>query len=114
MEPAPVNVSLADVTRDYMALAAGTLDIAAGGSTDHGDVTFTCAVGGDDCMVTVAADGTVTATGGTVTAMNSPAYQARLDGAAAAEVAAATRAAMTKQTAIAVEAAQTATGGVGG
>ena len=111
-DPMPVNVSLAGVTPGYMALAASTVDIPAGGSTDHGDVTFTCAAGGEDCAVTVAADGTVTATGGTVTAMNSTAYQARLD-AAAAEVAAATKAAMTKESAIAVEAAQTAPGGSG-
>ena len=113
VEPVPVNVSLAGVTPGYMALAAGTVDIAAGGSTDHGDVTFTCASGGDDCAVTVAAGGAVTATGGTVTAMNSPAYQARVDAAAAAVVAA-TRAAMTKEAAIAAEAAQTADDGPGG
>ena len=107
------NVSLADVTPGYMALAAGTLDISAGGSTDHGDVTFTCAASGDDCTVTVAASGAVTATGGTVTAMNSSAYQARLD-AAAARVAAATKAAMTKESAIAAEAAQTQDDGPGG
>ena len=112
VEPTPVNVSLAGVTPGYMALAAGTVDIPAGGSSDHGDVTFACATGGDDCAVTVAADGAVTATGGTVTAMNSPAYQARLD--AAAAVAAATRAAMTKESAIAAEAAQTADDGPGG
>ena len=112
--PMPTDVSLADVTPGYMALAAGTLDIPAGGSMDHGDVTFTCAAGGDGCMVTVAADGTATATGGTVTAMNSPAYQTRLDDAAAARVAAVTRAAMTKEEAIAVEAVQTAPDGPGG
>lgn len=112
-DPAAVTVSLADVTSGHMALAAGTVDIAAGGSMDHGDVTFTCAAGGDDCMVKVAADGAVTATGGTVTAMNSPAYQARLN-AAAARVAAATKAAMTKEAAIAVEAAQTGDDGPGG
>ena len=110
--PMPSDVSLTNVTPGYMALAAGSLDISAGGSMDHGDVTFTCAAGGDACTVTVAADGAVTATGGTVTAMNSPAYQARLD-AAAARVVAATKAAMTKETAIAAEAAQTATGGTG-
>ena len=112
MEPASMTVSLADVTPGYMALTAGTLDIPAGGSMDHGDVTFTCAAGGEDCAITVAAGGTVTATGGTVTAMNSRAYQTRLD-AAAARNTAATRAAMTKESAIAVEAAQTATGGAG-
>ena len=114
MPPEPVPVNLAGVTPGYTALAAGTLDIAAGGSTAHGDVTFTCAAGGEDCAVTVAAGGTVTAVGGTVTAMNSPAYQARLDAAAAARVAAATKAAMTKESAIAAEAAQTADDGPGG
>ena len=113
MEPVPVNVSLAGVTPGYMALAAGTVDVPAGESMDHGDVTFACAAGGDDCAVTVAGDGTVTATGGTVTAMNSPAYQARLDAAAAAKIAAVTKAAMTKEAAIAEEAAQTAAGGSG-
>ncbi|MCY4429818.1 MAG: hypothetical protein OXC11_05415 [Rhodospirillales bacterium] len=114
VEPVPVNVSLAGVTPGYMALAADTLDIPADGSMDHGDVTFTCAAGGEDCEVTVAAGGTVTATGGTVTAMNSPGYQARIDAAVAARVAAVTKAAMTKESAIAVEAAQTADDGPGG
>lgn len=113
MEPVPVDVSLTDVTPGYMALAAGSLDIAAGGSADHGDVTFACAAGGADCMVAVAAGGMVTATGGTVTAMNSLAYQARLDE-AAAMVEAATKAAMTKEDAIAAEAAQTGDDGPGG
>ena len=112
MEPMPVNVSLASVTPGYMALVAGTVNIPAGGSTDHGDVTFTCAAGGDECEVMVAAGGTVTATGGTVTAMNSTAYQARLDE-AAARIAADTRAAMTKGLAIGAEAEQTAPGGSG-
>ncbi|MDE0374048.1 MAG: hypothetical protein OXI73_16110, partial [Rhodospirillales bacterium] len=66
VEPVPVNVSLAGVTPGYMALDAGTFDITAGGSMDHGDVTFACAAGGDDCSVTVAAGGAVTAVGGTV------------------------------------------------
>ncbi len=114
VEPVPVNVSLSGVTPGYMALAADTLDIPADGSMDHGDVTFTCAAGGEDCEVTVAAGGTVTATGGTVTAMNSPGYQARIDAAVAAKVAAMTKAAMTKELAIAVEAAQTADDGPGG
>ena len=105
--PVPANVNLAGVTPGYMALAAGTFDIPAGGSTDRGDVTLTCAAGGDDCTVTVTAGGTVTATGGTVTATNSPAYQTRLD-------AAATKPAMTKEAAIAAEAAQTQDDGPGG
>ncbi len=111
--PVPTDVSLAGVTPGYTALAAGTLDIPAGRSMDHGDVTFTCAAGGDDCAVTVASGGAVTAIGGAVTAMNSPAYQARLN-AASARVAAATKAAMTKESAIAAEAVQTGDDGPGG
>ena len=101
-----MNVSLADVTPGYTALEAGTFDIPADGSRDYGDVTFTCGAGGDNCTVTVAA-------GGTITARNSPAYQARLDAAAVARVAAAAKAAMTKEMAIAVEATQTAADGSG-
>ena len=32
-------------------------EIAAGGTATNGGVTYLCAVGGDDCMVTVADDG---------------------------------------------------------
>ena len=56
-----MNVSLADVTPGYTALEAGIFDIPADGSRDHGDVTFTCGAGGDNCTVTVAAGGTITA-----------------------------------------------------
>ena len=80
--PTPMAVSLTMVTVDgagYMAPEAGDLTIAAGASMDSGSVTFRCAAGGGACMVTVAADGTVTSTGGMVTAMNSTAYQAALD-----------------------------------
>ena len=82
--PTPVTVSMAMVTEGgagYMAPQAGQFTIAAGGTMTRGSVTFTCAAGGEGCMVTVAADGTVTSTGGMVTAMNSAAYQAALDNA---------------------------------
>ena len=59
------------------------LEIKAGMSATSGSVTFMCAEDGDDCTVMVADDGTVTSTGGTVTAMNSEAFQASLDNAAA-------------------------------
>ena len=82
--PTPVTVSMAMVTEDgtgYMAPQAGQFTVAAGESATRGSVTFTCAAGGEDCMVMVAADGMVTSTGGMVTAMNSMAYQAALDAA---------------------------------
>lgn len=83
--PAPMPVSLSGVTtggEGYTAPEAGAIEIAAGMSATSGDVTFMCASGGDDCSVTVAADGTVTATGGTVTASDSSAYTTRLAAAA--------------------------------
>ena len=82
--PTPMTVSMASVTTDgagYMAPGTGTLMIDAGMSQTSGSVTFTCAAGGGDCTVMVAADGSVTSTGGMVTAMNSTAYQAALDSA---------------------------------
>ncbi len=95
--PPPDPVNLSTVTPGYMALAAGTIEIDAGMSTDHGDVAFTCAPNGDDCTVMVAADGTVTATGGTVAATDSPAYTMRL--AADGQRTAATNAIMAAKTA---------------
>ncbi len=85
--PAPMQVSLASVTMDggnvgYVApMATGDdpIDIDAGESETRGSVTFTCAPDGDDCTVMVAADGSVTSTGGTVTAANSMTYQTALD-----------------------------------
>ena len=78
----PQNVALSAVTTGFMAVA-GTVEIEAGQSEDHGDITFACAAGGDDCTVTVmvADDGTITATstGGMVTAMNSDAYRMRIE-----------------------------------
>ena len=82
--PTPMTVSMAMVTEDgagYMAPQAGEFTITAGGTMTRDSVTFTCATGGEDCMVMVAADGMVTSTGGMVTATNSMAYQTSLDNA---------------------------------
>lgn len=77
-QPQPEPVDLSMVTPGHMALPAGTIEIIAGMSMDHGDVTFMCAPNDGNCTVMVAADGTVTSTGGTVTATDSPAYTMRL------------------------------------
>ena len=77
----PEDVALSRLTSGFMA-NAGTVTIKAGQSTDHGDIAFACAAGGDGCevMVRVGSAGAITATstGGTVTAMNSDAYQESL------------------------------------
>ncbi len=118
--PTPERVSLASVTMDgegYMAPAAtgdDPITIEAGASRTSGSVTFMCAAGGEDCTVTVADNGTVTSTGGMVTAMNSSTYQTALNTAAAAMVAATNKAAGTKEMAIANEAGQTTDAGPGG
>ena len=75
--PAPVTMDLSGVTAGYM-IEAGTVEIAAGDSETVGDITFSCAAGGADCTVMVAADGTATSTGGMASAANSAAYQARV------------------------------------
>lgn len=70
MEPTPVAVAVADfmyLSGDQMPMAM-MHEIAAGGTATNGGVTYLCAVGGDDCMVTVGDDGMATSTGGTVTA----------------------------------------------
>ena len=74
--PTPVAVDLTALTAGYV-LVAGTVEVAAGGTFNHGDVSFTCS-GDEACTVVVADDGTCTSTGGTVTAENSPAYVAKL------------------------------------
>ena len=67
--PTPVAVSLpADLPSEY-APAAGSMTIAAGSSSTSGGVVFSCAADGDACMVTVAADGSVSSTGGMVATM---------------------------------------------
>ena len=75
--PKPVAVDLAAVTAGHE-IAAGTVEIPAGGTVDHGDVALTCS-GDEACTVTVADDGTVTSLGGTVTAANSALYAANLE-----------------------------------
>ena len=76
--PPPTDVDLSRATSGFMA-NAGTVTIEAGQSTDHGDIAFACATGGDDCEVMVMVDSggaiSATSTGGMVTAMNSDAYQ---------------------------------------
>ena len=75
------TIDLTSVTSGYTA-GAGTVQVAAGQSVVHGDIEFTCAAGGADCEVTVMVDAngaiTATSTGGTVSAMNSDAYTARI------------------------------------
>ena len=80
MPPDPTPVDLSGVTAGYE-VGPGTYDISAGESMAVGDITFSCAAGGADCTVMVAADGTAmyATEGGMVTAMNSASYQARLD-----------------------------------
>ena len=73
----PMTVDLSSVAPGFMA-EAGTVTIEAGQSEDHGDVAFACAAGDDDCTVTIASDGTVTSTGGMVTAVNADAYDMRI------------------------------------
>ena len=69
-EPTPVAVTIPDATyldADNTPMA-GTFMLQAGMTATRGGVTFLCAAGGDDCEVTIADDGSATATGGTVTA----------------------------------------------
>ena len=68
--PTPVAVTVPDAMYldDANMPTAGSMTIAAGMTGTSGGVTFLCAEGGDACEVTVADDGSVTATGGTVTA----------------------------------------------
>ena len=55
------NVDLSRVTPGFMA-GAGTVTIMAGESEVHGDIEFSCAAGGDGCvvMVRVGSGGTIT------------------------------------------------------
>ena len=77
--PPPVkkkDVDLSTVTVGFWAKATMMLKIEKGESKNHGDIRFSCASGGEDCvvMVMVADDGTITAlysdSGGEVTASN--------------------------------------------
>ena len=74
--PTPEDVDMSGVDADAMA-TAGTYMIDAGGTHTAGDVTFSCAAGGDACSVTVAADGSATSTGGMVMAATSQAFMDR-------------------------------------
>ena len=105
----PMTVSVPDLTDDVMN-PAGTVPIAAGASETNGEVTYTCAEGSHACTVTVAADGSVTKTGGAVTAAVAPAYATRK----AAERMRTTAAAETKWTEIGNEADQMDDAGLGG
>lgn len=62
----------------YTAPTAGTISLAAGETEDSGSVTFSCPADGEDCEIVVAADGTVTSTGGEATAMLTTAAMAAL------------------------------------
>ena len=64
---------------------SGTYPIQPGGTANAGDVAFACE--GSPCEVTVADDGTVTSTGGMVTAMTSDSAVARVAAVEAARVA---------------------------
>ena len=70
--PSKEDVNLSGVTVGFLANAITMLEIKAGKSKNHGDITFSCAADGRDCvvMVMVAQNGTITATstGGKVTA----------------------------------------------
>ena len=72
-EPAPpptANVMIPDqmyLDADNMPMA-GTIRIMAGGTSTSGGVVFSCPADGMACDVTVAADGSVTSTGGAATA----------------------------------------------
>ena len=81
MEPTPVDVAIPETPMGYAA-EAGTLTIPAGGSATSGGVMFSCAAGGDACVVTIADDGTATATGGDVTAALTAEAQMAADDAA--------------------------------
>ena len=69
-EPATASVVVPDFAylSEENLPAAGTHEIEAGTTATNNGVTYLCATGGDDCTVTVAADGSATSTGGTVTA----------------------------------------------
>ncbi len=71
-----MNVDMSSVSEGARK-EAGTLEIAAGAMKTLGDVTYSCAAGGEDCTVTIKADGTATYTGGKVTAADSDGYTAK-------------------------------------
>ena len=115
-DPVPQTVDLSGLATDVMT-EAGMLDLKAGVSGEIGEVTFTCAAGGDDCAVTVTVtDGkaAATATGGMVTARASADYARRKADEQKALTAKLTREAGTKWKAIMAEADQETDAGLGG
>ena len=87
MEPEPVAVNLPTLPMGAMyALSAATHEIAAGRAATNGGVMFSCAAGGEDCMVTVS-NRMATSTGGTVTATLTAAAQMAYDAQQAAMMA---------------------------
>ena len=87
--PTPTPVTLPTDTQrptDYMPPMAGMMKVAAGGTWNPkdsdgmaSDIVFSCPAGGEACDITVAADGTVTSTGGAATAALTMAAAERLD-----------------------------------
>ena len=70
-EPTVNDVDLSfDMPSDYAAPSAGSMTVLAGATytPEDSDVTFSCPAGGEDCEIEIAADGTVTSTGGAATA----------------------------------------------
>lgn len=115
-DPMPTAIDLSSLTAGMMLGAAGAQTIQPGMTYESGDVMFTCPAGGSACMVTVNANGTATydANGGTPMVANTQDAIDAKNTADAAAVAAATKAAGTKMTAIMTEAAQTADSNLGG
>ncbi len=121
MDPEPTvnDVTVPMLPMGYDSNPAGMQTVDAGDDWTNGDVTYSCPAGGAACEIEVMADGrTVTSTGGAATAARSAASIAQQtadeDAARMAAVAAATKAAGTKRTAIAAEAEQGTDAGIGG
>ena len=74
----PVAVTIPDTPMGHAAMA-GMLSIPEGGSATSGGVMFSCADGGGDCEVTVADDGTASATGDVMAALTADAQKASED-----------------------------------
>ena len=98
----PVFVDQSGLPDDVMYMD-GSQDIPAGGSVTIGEVTYSCAAGDEDCTVTVN-NGAAVSTGGAVTAAVSSGYTTRIVN--ETRIAAATKSAGTKRTAISAEGMQ--------
>ena len=80
-EPTVHTVSpLDEMPMDYMAPMASMMTVAAGGTwnPEGSDVVFSCPAGGEACDITIAANGTVTSTGGAANAALTMAAAERL------------------------------------